>query len=421
MIEQAATAEQQQQPRGRIPLRSTAPFRKLLRDYFVDLNRAAEDPTRKVAWLSSVGPVELVRGMGFEVYFPENHGALLGATRTAARYIPHAVSEGYSPDICSYLTSDIGADLAGKSPLQKAYGIPGPPRPDVLVYSTNQCRDVGDWWDYYGRKFRVPVVSVHPPSMLDHVGSEHVRVVQAEHNRVRKDLEAITGRKLDPDLLRETVALSRESALLWREVLNFCRHQPSPFTFFDGVIHMAPIVLMRGTRAATDYYRLLIAELAERVRDNVAAVPGENLRLYWEGMPVWGALRELSTLFFQMKAAVVASTYCNTWAFDQLDPDAIGQSMARAYTEIFVNRSEPAKLRILQRLIHDFGVDGIIFHDCKTCPSNTNCHYGMPERIHQQLGVPSVVFGGDMTDSRMFSADQTRTTLESFIEQLNSF
>ncbi len=419
MNKQVENAEQKH--RGRVPLRSTSAFQKLLGEYFVDLDQAAQDPKRKVAWLSSVGPVELVRAMGFEVYFPENHGALLGATRSAARYIPHAVSEGYSPDICSYLTSDIGASIAGESPLLDAYGIPGPPKPDVLVYSTNQCRDVGDWLDYYGRKYQVPVIGVHPPSMLDEVSSEHIRVVQSEHQRVQKELESITGRKLDRDYLRETVALSREASGLWRDVLDYCKLKPSPFTFFDGVIHMAPIVLMRGTQAAIDYYSVLKAELVERIRDQIAAVPGENLRLYWEGMPVWGALRELSTLFFEMNTAVVASTYCNTWAFDKLDPDAVDESMARVYTEIFVNRSEPAKLRVLKQIVADFSIDGIVFHDCKTCSTNTNCHYGMPERIHRDLGVPTVVFGGDMADIRMFSSDQTRTMLESFVEQLNDF
>lgn len=419
MLNEAANVKKEN--RGRIPLRSTGAFQKLLRDYFVDLDRAASDPSRKVAWLSSAGPAELVRAMGFEVYFPENHGALLGTTRTASRYIPHAVAEGYSPDICSYLTSDIGADIAGESPLKEVYGISGPPKPDVLVYSTNQCRDVGDWWDYYGRKFQVPVIGMHPPRMLNHVSREHLQAVRHEHISVQNGLEQISGRDLDREHLSEVVALSAEAAVLWRDVLGLCRNRPSPFTFFDGVIHMAPIVLMRGSAAAIEYYRLLRSELAERVEKGVAAVPGENLRLYWEGMPVWGALRELSTLFFRLKTAVTASTYCNTWAFDKLDPDSVDESLARAYTEIFINRSEPAKLRILKRVINDFGIDGIVFHDCKTCPNNTNSHYGLPERIYRELGLPTVVFGGDMADIRMFSADQVRTMLESFIEQLNEF
>ena len=99
--------------------------KQVMRDYFVDLGEAARDPARKVAWCTSVGPAEILRALGFEVYFPENHGALLGATRVCGDTIPVANAHGYSPEICSYLTSDIGAALKGITPLTKAYGLAG--------------------------------------------------------------------------------------------------------------------------------------------------------------------------------------------------------------------------------------------------------------------------------------------------------
>ena len=34
------------------------------------------------------------------------------------------------------------------------------PRADTLLYSTNQCREVRDWFEYYGREWGVPVVGV---------------------------------------------------------------------------------------------------------------------------------------------------------------------------------------------------------------------------------------------------------------------
>ena len=52
--------------------------KQVMREYFLDLDAAAKDPARKVAWCTSVGPAEILRAMGFAVYFPENHGAMLG-------------------------------------------------------------------------------------------------------------------------------------------------------------------------------------------------------------------------------------------------------------------------------------------------------------------------------------------------------
>ena len=91
---------------------------------------------------------------------------------------------------------------------------------------------------------------------------------------------------------------------------------------------MAPAVVMRGTQVAVDYYHELLPELKARVADNVAAVEGERVRLYWEGMPIWGRLRDLATLFLNLHTCIVASTYANSWIFTALDADRPFESMA---------------------------------------------------------------------------------------------
>src|ERR1035437_3844371 len=119
--------------------------KEVMKEHFLALDAAAkardQDHRPRVAWCTSAGPAEILRAFGFEVFFPENHGAMLGASRMCMDTIPEANAAGYSPDICSYLTADIGAFLKGVTPL-KAYGIKGVPRSDVLVYNTNQCKDV---------------------------------------------------------------------------------------------------------------------------------------------------------------------------------------------------------------------------------------------------------------------------------------
>jgi hypothetical protein len=65
-------------------LKSTLLLKSVMKTYFSSL----ENPGRKIAWCTSVGPAELLRSFNFEVYFPENHGALLGASRLATDCIP---------------------------------------------------------------------------------------------------------------------------------------------------------------------------------------------------------------------------------------------------------------------------------------------------------------------------------------------
>jgi benzoyl-CoA reductase/2-hydroxyglutaryl-CoA dehydratase subunit BcrC/BadD/HgdB len=403
----------------RKPIRATKEMGRIMAEYFYELNEAAKSRSRKIAWCTSVGPAEILRSLGFLVHFPENHGAMLGASRMASDLIPEANAIGYSPDICSYLTADVGAYLKGITPLSKAYaGIESVPRPDVLVYNTNQCRDVQDWFAWYAREFKVPLLGIHTHRGIGPVEDKHADSIARQMESLIRPLEEISGKHFDLAELKRVLALSRECSELWKQVLDTAASKPSPLTFFDGTIHMGPAVVLRGTQQAVDYYKLLLAELKERIAQGVAAVDGERFRIYWEGMPIWGRLSAHSKLFAELQTCVLASTYCNSWIFNAFDPQDPFKSMARAYTELFIVRSDDAKEAYIRNMLSFFKVDGIIYHDAKTCPNNSNCRYGMPQRLEKQTGVPSLTINGDLNDLRLISDEQTKTNVEAFIEQL---
>ncbi len=397
---------------------AAADLNNFMRDYYLELDAAAKKGAPKIAWCTSVGPAEILRAFGFQVYFPETHSAMLGATRMATEFIPEANAIGYSPDICSYLTADIGAFLKGATPLEKAFGIKTVPKPDVLVFNTNQCRDVQDWFNWYGEKFDAPVLGVHTYRGVSEVTEKHIYSIAKQLEALVAPLEKIAGRKFQLDDLKRTVALSRECSELWKKILDTASAKPAPLTFFDGTTLMGPAVVGRGTQKAVDVYRILLAELEERIRKGEGALENEKFRIYWDGMPVWGRLSAHSQLFAALNANVLASTYCNSWIFSALDPQDPFNSMARAYTELFIVRADEAKETYIKNMLAFFKVDGIIYHDAKTCPNNSNCRYGMPQRLEKQTGIPSLTINGDLNDLRMISDEQTKTNVEAFIEQL---
>jgi len=400
-------------------IEATKLMNKYMSDYFYELDRASKSGEEKVAWCTSVGPSELLLSMGFKVYYPENHGALLGTSRLAAEVIPNANAIGYSPDICSYLTSDIGAYIKGVTPLSKAFeGIENVPKPDVLIYNTNQCRDVKDWFAWYSRELNVPLMGIHTHRNPTEINGNIVPSIAKQIESLVEPLEKISGNKFDIEKLKKVVALSRECSELWKEVLETASNSPSPLTFFDGTIHMGPAVVLRGTKNAVEYYKVLLKELKERVKSGEGAIEDEQFRIYWEGMPVWGRLRSHSELFANYKACVLASTYCNSWIFTDFDPEDPFTSMAKAYSELFIVKSDEAKEKYMKKMIDIFKIDGIVFHDAKTCPNNSNNRYGMPQRLTKDTGVPSITINGDLNDLRLISDEQTKTNIEAFIEQL---
>ena len=401
-------------------LESAKVLSRFMAEYYYELDEADQSTEQKIAWCTSVGPAELLRGMGYQIYFPETHSAMLGTTRMATDLIPMANAMGYSPEICSYLTADIGAFVKGVTPLSKAFkDITHVPKPDVLVYNTNQCRDVQDWFNWYGEKFNVPVVGIQSHRSIGEIKDSHIASIATQIENLVEPLETVAGRKLDMDVFKHAVALSRQCSDLWEKCLAMASAKPAPLTFFDGTTLMGPAVVGRGTQKAVDAYRVLLEELESRVAAAEGAlVDGEKHRLYWDGMPVWGRLGMHSKIFAELGANVIASTYCSSWIFSALDDSDPFQSMARAYTELFITRSDDYKEDYIQTKLDFFGCDGIIYHNARTCPNNTNCLYGLPQRLCKKNGIPFLVIDGDLNDLRCLSDEQTRTNIEAFIEQL---
>ena len=401
-------------------LKTATDIAKFMADYYYELDGASKSGSRKIAWCTSVGPAEILRSMGFLTYFPETHSALLGTRKVAADYIPSANAVGYSPDICSYLTSDIGAYIKGETPLSKAFpGIERIPGGDVFVYNTNQCRDVQDWFSWYSNRFGAPLLGVETHRNVGEVTPAHISSIASQLESMVEPLEKIAGRRFDIEELRRVVALSRECSVLWEKCLATAATVPSPLTFFDATTLMGPAVVGRGLQSVIDLYKLLLEELNERIeRGEGATETRESHRIYWEGMPVWGRLSTHAKLFSGQGAVVIASTYCSSWIFNALDPATPFESMAKAYLELFIVRSEEYKEKYIREKLEFFKCDGIVYHDAKTCPNNSNCRYGMVQRLESQTGIPALIINGDLSDMRLISDEQTRTNVEAFIEQL---
>ncbi len=153
------------------------------------------------------------------------------------------------------------------------------PKADVLVYNTNQCRDVQDWLGFYEREWGVPMLGIQTPRSVGDLSDAIVDGLIEQHKALIPHLEEISGRSFDIDRLREVVASSHRCTQLWRKVLRLAEHRPSPITFFDGTIHMGPAVVLRGDERAERYYEVLVAELEERIADGVGAVDDERAPL----------------------------------------------------------------------------------------------------------------------------------------------
>lgn len=397
-------------------LESTGMLREIIRAYYRDVAAASADPDRFVAVTSCLAPVEIVRALGIVPWFPENRAARIGARHESVRYMASASAEGFSPFSSSAMRTDIGA-LLSEGALVATEGMWGTPRCDVAVYSTNSGQELPHWFEFYGAHFGVPVVGLCQPPAVDRMGSFEVHGAAEQLLRLVEQVERATGLTLFMNRLSETVAHTMEAARLWGDVLELASTVPAPLTFGDMLTHMTPMVLLRGTPEATAYYRLLKQEVEDRVASGIAAVQGERHRFYWDGPPVWSALRPITRIFADHGVSIVAATDCETFTLPGLDALDPIESVARTYAGVFGNRSQRYQTDFLASSIERFGVDAAVFHDSRTTPEGSHVRYGLAVRTERQTGVPALVIESDSHDDRLFSADRMEQQLAEFLER----
>jgi benzoyl-CoA reductase/2-hydroxyglutaryl-CoA dehydratase subunit BcrC/BadD/HgdB len=394
------------------PLRAWIALRAVLERYYLE-GRSA-DGARPVAWVTSGAPVEVLRPLDYYVVYPENHAAICGARRRAQALCESAERAGYARNLCSYARTDFGALFSGKTPVGRI------PRPDLLVACTNICQTVAGWYRALAHETGIPLVVIDTPFLQGGLRPHHVPYVREQIERLASEAERVARRTIRSADLARTLARAQEASFLWGECLAASRARPAPWFGQESFLHMAPIVVLRGTDAAVRYYRDLLLELRERVDRGIGGLSSERIRLLWDNLPVWPELRRLADLLAGRGANFVGATYTHAWSdctvlMGGAEPF---EALARTYASVLLNRDLADRAEGLADLARRYGADGILFHADRSCRPYSIGQHGLRERLARVHGVPGIVVEADHNDPRDVAWEATANRIEAFLEGL---
>jgi len=396
------------------PLKCAARLKEIMTRHYL-LARYAQG-AMPVAWVTSGAPVELLRVFGFYTVYPENHGALCGAQKMGPEICEEAEKAGYHPDLCSYARIDLGHFLSGKTPAGKL------PKPDLLFASTNICQTVLYWYKALAHYWNIPLLLFDTPYNFAEITEHDLDYMTAQLKEMIPELERLTGRDFSLERFQEIIRLAAQASSSWGQALATMQNRPAPMTIFDAFVHLAPVVSLRGLKVARDYYQELLAELQERAAQGVGALTRERKRLMWDNIAVWYKLRDWSHLFAGRGYNFVAATYTNAWAetIQYLDPARPFRSAAKTYSLVILNNNLNHRLGLMEKMIKEYQVDGLVVHSARSCKPYSVGQYDMARLLRERLGIPSVIIEADIADYRVFSEEQANTRLEAFFEALEA-
>ncbi|MBQ4649203.1 MAG: 2-hydroxyacyl-CoA dehydratase [Firmicutes bacterium] len=383
--------------------------------HYADAQQAKAEG-KPVAWSASIAMQEILEAMDIAVVYPENHAAAIGARKESMEFINNAEGRGYSTDICSYARVNIGYSDIKHAEAQDI------PLPDFVFCCDNLCNTVLKWYENLAKDLNIPMVLVNTPFVYDdEVPERSVKYMRKEFDHVIRQLEEITGKKMDPKRLEEVMETSNEAAKWWKAAYSTAVKNPSPLSGFDMFNYMAAAVTMRGKKETVELFRTWHDELKERGEAGMGPwKPGEDekYRVLWDGIACW---TNLSTTFKTLKkygVNVVCSTYPDIWNLRYGSNDLDG--LVKAYAEHYANRSIKFSVDKMSALAEEFQLDGILYHSNRSCKLMDFRQYEIQRQVEARTGIPYVSFDGDQTDPRIFSDAQYETRIQALVEVMEN-
>ena len=410
---------------------------KLVNDYWTDLITAKESG-KLVVYTTGlpIGPFIAAQDMAW--IHGEGYGARVAARHEEKEPQVFAEQRGYNRELCSYARTQLGCVMFAER------GVPddmivGPiaseiPTPDVIVTCYPGCSS-GPQWDWaierlFGKK--IPWFNVVMPYHMGRNGSgymrgeefqEEVAYVKRQFEDLIRFLEQVSGRPYNWDRFRELMAVTKKAGKLRMEAMEMCKAIPSPASFFDWSIYIAPVNYLTAWPGTLECTEAVKAEVQDRLNNQVSAVPQEKYRLFWEGIMNWNRLGWMSNKFANYDACVVAGRYTHM-AFwhepDAIDPENPLEGIAINHLECQLNLGYPITEERMMKLCRDYSIDGVILHGARTCRSFARSHYLLAEALDRKMGISSTMFEGDMVDESFYQDEIVNTRIEALLESLET-
>jgi benzoyl-CoA reductase subunit B len=404
---------------------------ELFRRWFNSLNETAESDGR-AAYVFVMGSLnEILKSFDLPVVFPEINSLQTAVRRVAHEYLAVAEDHGYSPDICGYVKADVAVQLKNREhPMGKI------PKPGIAVL-TNACNTYIKWAEIWQRMYDIPIFTIDVPGTRQADGQtwpgnadfDHDRLyVEAQLKELIGACEKVAGKRFDIDKLREVMKYTNDASRSWREVLALNRNRPSVFSALtDGTIYLGVANGFRGTKEGAAYFADLAEEMQYKADNGVGTLTEELYRLSFVGVPCYPIFRRFNEMFTEWGGTFVSSTYL--WFASggmnrgfQYDLDHPLESLAEGLL-ISVRDAMDSMFhqdRVLDQMIDEFALDGIVYHPIKSCRTVSTGLADGRRYLSEKRDISSLFLESDMMDRRVVSEAQMKNRIDAFFEGLAS-
>lgn len=373
---------------------------------------------RKVAWCSNNIPSEILDAMDVTAVFLENYASVIASKRLASGFCAAGEKVGFSQDVCGYARMLMGYVLAKDEAPEAPYG--GLAKPDFLLVNAYSCDSRLGWFAAMSRVLNIPLHVHDAASQPDGPTNSPVIAgyIESELRNLVSFLEEQTGKKFDPERLRQRRAISRQTSDIMYEISELRKAVPSPMGSADMFTAVWPAMYLAGTKECEDFYKRLRAEIEDRIARKIGIVPEEKFRIMWSGIPFWYDM-QLINYVENFGGVVALETFYRTRErrLPPQDEDPIKDIALTSVRQSGFPSGISGSIEDLLETVEEYKIDGVILSYNPSCRmlliSQTELQKALEDR-----GIPTLGLECDMADERTYSEGQVKTRMDAFIERL---
>ncbi len=359
---------------------------QLTRDYYKFFSKYTKGKPidKKVAWVTSFTPVEILEALDIAYYYPESYAAVIAASSKEQKFLEEAINQNLCKDCCSYSCCIEGCVQLEEGPR----GLP--PKPNVLIATNNQCDTLPNWWNILAKRYDIPLIIIDYPGEYAQrdIAFEYV---SNQHKELITKMELLSGNKLDYKLLNNLIDNSNNSISAWNNVISLLKKkQIKPTLLFDDLSYL---ITSRCKPNIAEFYSALASELNEKPDYDGDAIP-----LFWLGYPLWYHTdRYLTEILDGFR--IVGSNYITWWNLDYSGKDVF-EKLFNAYNYTFLNLSQKSRNQKLNDIVNESGAKSAVVLHNKSC----KCDFVSARDIN----IPKVELEIDMVDRTFLNIDNAR-------------
>ncbi|MEM5788445.1 MAG: double-cubane-cluster-containing anaerobic reductase, partial [Syntrophobacteraceae bacterium] len=310
------------------------------------------------------------------------------------------------PNLCPLIKSSYGYAVTDTCPYFSSS--------DFLIGETT-CDGKKKMYEFLGQL--KPLHLMHLPYSVEEPGA--LRFWHAEIVRLGGYIEEFTGNRIEKDHLRYQISIHNRIRMLLDKIARFQAAERVPMSGMD----MLTVMETKSFAVYPERYIALLQKLIEEMQAIAEAgyspfEPGAP-RVLLTGCPIGKGSEKVLRLIEECGAAVVCLENCTgvkglDLLVDEEEEDPF-LALARRYLQIPCSCMTPnnGRLALLDRLIGEYGIDGIVDLTWQCCHTYNIESRVMSNSIQKVRGLPFLHVETDYSNSDL---EQLRTRIEAFLE-----